>query len=105
MGGVRFRTGADAGIGDRPRAATLMGGKATTRSLAMRSAVGRLQRVRAFMRVTQRANWSTCGRRAWTGGAVRLTPHGSRREPVTWLFDAGGPGPLTEDRQKTETRL
>ncbi len=92
-------------IGDSERAATLTGGKVATRPLAVRSAAGRLQRVRAFMRVTQRATGPICGRRALTGGAARLTPHSSRRKPVTLLFDAGGPGPLTEDRQKTELRL
>ncbi len=98
-------TEADIGIGDGARAATLMGGEAAPRLPVVRSAPGGLQRVRAFMRVTQRATGSTCGRSVWTVGAVRLTPHGSRREPVTLLFDAGGPGPLTEDRQKTEMRL
>jgi DNA-binding Xre family transcriptional regulator len=100
---MSFRTEADTGIGDGARAATLMGGKAATRPV--RSAIGRLQRVRAFMRVTRRAIGSTCGRREWTGGAVWLNPYGSRREPVTLLFDAGGPGPLTEDRQKPRRLL
>jgi hypothetical protein len=103
--GMSFRTGPGTGIEDSARVPMLMGGEAATRPLAVRSAKGRLQRVRAFMRVTRSATGSTCGRRAWTGGAVWLTPHGSRREPVTRLFDAGGPDPLTEDRQKTETRL
>jgi hypothetical protein len=103
--GMSFRTEAGTGIRDGARAATLMGGKAATRPLAVRSATGRLQRVRAFMRVTRRAARSTCGRNVSTSGVVWLTPYGSRREPVTPLSDAGGPGPLTEDRQKTETRL
>ena len=102
---MSFGTGLTQGIGVSARAATLMGGKAATRPLAVRSAIARLQRVRAFMRVTQRATGSMCGRRAWTGGAVWLTPHGSRHEPVTLLFDAGGPGPLTEDRQKPRRRM
>jgi hypothetical protein len=103
--GMASPTETDTGIEDGARAATLMRGEAATQPLAVRSAVGRLQRVRAFMRVTRRATGPTCGRWVRTGGAVWLTPHGSRREPVTLLFDAGGPGPLTEDRQKTETRL
>ena len=98
------RSAANTGIGAGARAATLMGGKAATRPLAMRSAIGRLQRERAFMRVPRRATGSTCGRRVWTGGAVRLIPHGSRRESVTLLFDGGGPGPLTEDCQKPSRR-
>jgi hypothetical protein len=98
-------TETDTGIGDGGRAATLLGGEAATRPPAVRSAVGRLQRVRAFMRVTRRATGPTYGRWVWTGGAVWLTPHGSRREPVTLLFDAGGPGPLTEDRQKPKVQL
>jgi hypothetical protein len=100
MAGMSFQKGAETGQGDGARAAALVGGEAATRPPAVRSATSRLQRVRAFMRVTQRATGSTCGGRVWTACAVRLTPHGSRREPVTLLFDAGGPGPLTEDRQK-----
>jgi hypothetical protein len=98
-------TATDTGIGDGARVATLMGGEAATRPLAVRSAGGRLQRVRAFMRVTRRATGPTYGRWVWTGGAMWLTPHGSRREPVTLLFDAGGPGLLTEDRQKPRSRF
>jgi hypothetical protein len=97
-------TATDTGIGDGARVATLMGGEAATRPLAVRSAGGRLQRVRAFMRVTRRATGPTYGRWVWTGRAMWLTPHGSRREPVTLLFDAGGPGLLTEDRQKPRSR-
>ncbi len=102
---MSFRPEADTGIGDGARAATLMGGEAATPPLAMGSALVGLQRVRAFMRATRRAAGSTIGRSLLTGGTVWLTPHGSRREPATPLSDAGGPGPLTEDRQKTETRL
>jgi hypothetical protein len=98
--GMASATETDTGIGYGTRAATLMGGQAATRPLGIRSAVGRLQRVRACMRVTRRATGPTYGRWVWMGGAMWLTTHGSRREPVTLLFDAGGPGPLTEDRQK-----
>lgn len=100
--GMRIRTVPGTGIGDSARAAMLIGGEAATRPLAMRSAAGRPQRVRAFMRVALRVARSTTGRSVWTGGAVWLTPHGSRREPVTLLFNAGGPSLLTEDRQKPE---
>jgi hypothetical protein len=105
MTGVSFRTGADVRTGDRARAATLMGGKAATWLPAARSAIGRLQRVRAFMRVQRRATNSMYGRRVWPDGSVWLSSPGSRREPVTLSFDSSGPGPLTEDRPKTGTRL
>jgi len=65
--------GADTWIGDRAPAAALVGGKAATRRLTVRSATGRLQRVRAAMRVTRRATGSTYGRRVGTGGAMWLT--------------------------------
>jgi hypothetical protein len=102
---MSFRTEADAWIGDGARAATLIGGKAATRPPAVRYATGRLQRVRAFMCATRRATGSACGRSVWTGGAGRLTPHGSRSAPVTLWSDAGGPDPLTEDRQKPSRQL
>jgi hypothetical protein len=98
--GMTLPTGTDIGIANGARAATLTGGEAATRPPAVRSAIGWLQRVRALMRVTRRASGSTCGRSVWTGEAEWLTPNGSRRERVMPLCGAGGPGPLTEDRQK-----
>jgi hypothetical protein len=103
--GMASATETDSGIGDGALAATLMGGEAATRPLAARSAVGRLQRVRAFMRVTRSAKRSTCCGSVEAGGSGWLTTPGGRRELVAPWPDAGGPGLLTEDRQKTETRL
>ena len=82
------------------RAGTPAGEDAATWTPSVRCAAGCLPRVRAFMRVTRRATRSTCVRSVWTGGAVWVTPHGRRHEPATLGSDAGGPGPLTEDRQK-----
>jgi hypothetical protein len=102
--GMTSTTGTDTRIGDGARAVTLIGGEDATRPSAVRSAIGRLQRVRAFMRVTRRATRSTCGRSVWMGGSAWLTPHGSRRESVTLRSDTGGPDPLTEDRQEPRSR-
>ena len=104
MAGMSFRTRPTLGS-ESAGAATLMGGIAALRPPAVRPATGRLQRVRAFMRVTRRADGPTCGRSVGTGGAVWLTPHDSRSEPVTLWSDAGGPGSLTEDRQKPKVQL
>src|SRR5712692_6629876 len=102
---MTLTAGTDRGIGDGARAATPTGGKGATRPPVVRYATGRLHRVRACMRVTRRAKGSTCYGSVEAGGSAWPTPHGGRREPVGPCSDAGGPGPLTEDRQKTETRL
>jgi hypothetical protein len=101
---MTFTAGTDSGIGDGARAATPTGGEAATRLPVGRYATGGRQRVRAFMRVTRSAMGSTCCRSVEAGGSARLTPHGGRRRPVGLWSDAGGPGPLTEDRQKPHCR-
>jgi hypothetical protein len=103
--GMRFTSGTDTWIGGGARAATWTGGEAATRPLAVRYATVHLQRVRAFMRVTRSAKGSACCPGTGAGGSASLTQPGRRCEPVAQLSDAGGPSPLTEDRQKTETRL
>jgi hypothetical protein len=94
-----FSVGTDTWIGDGALAATPTGGEAT-RPPVERNVAGRLLRVRAFMRVTQRAQGSTCCQSVGSGGSPRLTRHGGRRESVALWSGAGGPSPLTEDRQK-----
>jgi hypothetical protein len=70
----------------------------------VRYAKGSRQRVRAFMRVTRSANGSTrCGSVEVAGSAWR-TLHGGRRQPAELSSETGGPGPLTEDRQKPGCR-
>ena len=87
--------GIRAGIGEGARAATPTGRGAATRRLTVRSATGGPQRVRAFMRVTASTR---CGRVEAASSEVRA-PHAGQREPAGLRFDAGGPGPLAEDRQ------
>jgi len=70
----------------------------------VRYATGSPQRVRAFMRVMRRAKASTCCGRVEAAGAAQRPPHGDRREPAGEWSDAGGPSPLTEDRQKPNRR-
>jgi hypothetical protein len=94
--------GTDNRIGGSPQAATSRGGEVATRPPVVRYAAGNLQRVRAFMRVTRSANGSTCCRSVKAGGSASRPPNGGRRERVALWSDAGGPGPLTEDRKKTE---
>ncbi len=103
--GMTFIAGTDSGD-RRPRAGgDADGRRSPTRPPVVRYATCSLQRVRAFMRVTRSAIGSTCCGSVEASGSARLTPRGGRRRPVGLLSDVGGPGPLTEDRQKTETRL
>jgi hypothetical protein len=97
--------GTDNRIGGSPQAATSRGGEVATRPPVVRYAAGNLQRVRAFMRVTRSANGSTCCRSVKAGGSASRPPNGGRRERVALWSDAGGPGPLTEDRKKNRRRL
>jgi hypothetical protein len=94
-----FSSGTDTWIGDGALTATPTGGEAT-RPPVERYVTGRLLRVRAFMRVTRRAKGSTCCQSVGSGRSPRLTRHGGRRESVALWSEAGGPSPLTEDRQK-----
>jgi hypothetical protein len=65
------------------------------------------QRVRALRRATRSANGSRCCQSdGAVGQSASESPHPRRRRSESRLqFRGGGPGPLTEDRQKTETRL
>jgi hypothetical protein len=95
----------DTGIGDGTRAVSPAGGNAARGTPAVRCATGFLQRVRAFMRVTRSANGSLDCRRVKAGCSPWRTPHQGRRGSVRLSSDAGGPGPLTEDRQKPRRLL
>lgn len=103
--GMASTMGTETGIGDGTRAVSPAGEDAATRTPAVRCAAGCLQRVRAFMRVTRSANGLLDCRRVKAGCSAWRTPHRGRRGSVRLSSDAGGPGPLTEDRQKTETKL
>jgi hypothetical protein len=63
-------------------------------------------RVRAPERATRSANGSVCSHRERTvESSARKSPGGRRRRSEKRLqFAPGGPGPLTEDRQKPECR-
>jgi hypothetical protein len=102
---MRFTSGTDTWIGGGARAATWTAGEAETRPLAVCYATVHPQRVRAFMRVTRRAKGSACCPSARASGSASLTGPGRRREPLALLSDAGGPSPLTEDRQKPQVQL
>jgi hypothetical protein len=93
----------DTRIGDGKRAVSPAGGDAATRTPAVRCAVGRLQRVRACMRVTRSAKGLPDCERVTPGCSGRAR-HRGRRGSVRLLSDAGGPGPLTEDCQKPSRR-
>jgi hypothetical protein len=97
----------DSGIRAASRAVSLTCSDASPRSPDERSAIAGPQRVRALGRATRSANG--CGG-CQSAGTVGLSARqslnaGRRRSGARLRFDAGGPGPLTEDRQKTETRL
>jgi hypothetical protein len=64
------------------------------------------QRVRAPERATRSANGSGCCQSETTcESPARQSPHARRRRSESLLpFAAGGPGPLTEDRQKPSGR-
>ena len=98
--GMTLTAGIEIGIADGARAVTATGWGAAPRRRDVRCATGSLQRVRAFMRVTRSAKVSTCCVRAEKAGSARRTLPEERREPAGLWFDAGGPSPLTEDRQK-----
>ncbi len=98
--GMTSTAGTDTGIGDGARAATPTGGGTGRRRPSVRYGTGTPQRVRAFMRVTRSAKGLTWNQSVEAGGPPWRTPLGGGRAPV-WLWsDAGGPGPLTEGRQK-----
>jgi len=94
----------ESGIEEGARAAASPRWGATTRRPAVHHATGSPQRVGAFLRVTRSAKVSACYGRGERAGATRRTLHGDRRKPTGLWFDAGGPSPLTEDRQKPRCR-
>ncbi len=103
--GMTLTAGIDAGIEEGALAATPTGRATATRRIAARYATSGVQRVRAFMRVTRSAKaWRCCGYVEAVTSA-RRDPHAVRREPAGLRFDAGGPSPLTEDRQRPRCRL
>ena len=101
------RFAADAGIGADASAALPTRGKASPRTPVEQLAMDGPQRVRALGRATRSATGSGCCHSERTClSSARQSPHARRRRSERrQQFAAGGPGPLTEDRQKTETRL
>jgi hypothetical protein len=101
------RFAADTGIGAASSAALPTGGEGSPEAPANQLAKLGSQRVRAHGRATRSANGSGCCPNELTVGAsTSRSPHARRRRSESRLQTAaGGPGPLTEDRQKTETRL
>jgi hypothetical protein len=98
---------ADAGIGADASPALPTLGEVLPRTPVEQLAMDGLQRVRAPERATRSANRSGCCQSELTGeSSARQSPYARRRRSEGRLqFAAGGPGPLTEDRQKTEARL
>jgi hypothetical protein len=100
------RFAANTGIGADASAALPAGGEVLPRPPAGQLAMDRPQRVRALGRATRSANGSGCWQSEPTVKSLtRQSPHARRRAAENRLqFAAGGPGPLTEDRQKPQTR-
>jgi hypothetical protein len=101
------RFAADTRIGAASSAALPTGGEGSSEAPAKQLAKLGSQRVRALGRATRSANGSGCSPSELTFGAsTSRSPHARRRRSDSRLqIAAGGPGPLTEDRQKTGTRL
>ena len=81
-------------------------GEASRIAPATRMATHEFERVRAFRRATRSVidSGNSCAR--WSAVVARLTPHrGGRSLTPRMQVDGRGPRLLTEDRQKTETRL
>jgi len=81
-------------------------GEASRRAPAERTTTDGPERVRAFRRATRSAmgsGWSRCPKSS--ASLARHASHAGTRPRQAWQrLHGGGPGPLTEDRQKTETR-
>jgi hypothetical protein len=102
---MRFTSGTDTWIGGGARAATSSGWEAATRPLtrALRDRPP-AARARIHARDATRQKVGVLPRRR--GGRLGVADPARRKvAPVALLSDAGGPSPLTEDRQKTETSL
>ncbi len=93
---------ANTGIGAGSSPVLRAGGEALPRVAAEQLTTDRPPRVRAPGRATRSANGSRrCQIGITVGSSARQLPHAQRRRSENWLqFAAGGPGPLTEDRQK-----
>jgi hypothetical protein len=100
------RFAADAGIGADASPALPTRGDALPRTSVEQLAADGPQRVRAPERATRSGNRSGCCQSESTcESSARQSPHARRRRSESRLqFAAGGPGPLTEDRQKAGTR-
>ncbi len=101
------RFAADAGIGADASPALPTRGEHSPRTPVEQLAMDGPQRVRAPGRATRSANTSGCCQIEETcESSARQAPHARRRRSESRLqFAAGGPGPLTEDRQKPRRRL
>jgi hypothetical protein len=100
---VTFRRTVNTGIGAGTSPALPTGGECWPQTPAEPLAMDGLERVRALGRAARSANESGC---CQSDGPVessaRQSPHARRRPSEKRLqFVAGGPSPLTEDRQKT----
>ena len=101
------RCAANTGIGAGNAPALPTGGGCSPQTSAEQLAMDGPERVRALGRATRSANESGC---CQSNGAdessARQSPDARRRRPENRLhLAAGGPGLLTEDRQKPGIRL
>ena len=96
------RSAANTWIGADASPAMPTAGGALPRTPVEQLATDGPQRERALGRATRSANGSgLCQRETTVELSARLSPHARRRWSEHRLqFAAGGPGPLTEDRQK-----
>jgi hypothetical protein len=99
---MSLRSADNTEIGADASAALPKGGEALPRTPVEQLAIDRPQRVRALGRATRSANGSGCCQsRPTVESSARQSPHARRRPSENRLqFAAGGPDPLTEDRQK-----
>ena len=96
------RSAANTWIGAGALSALYAGGEASTRTPATQLAMDDPQRVRALGRATRsasRSGWCQIEDAAWSA-ARRSQYAGRRRSEKRLQLVGGGPGPLTEDRQK-----
>jgi hypothetical protein len=107
LSGMSPRFAADAGIGADASPTLPTRGEVLHRTPVEHLATEGRPRVRAPERATRSANSSGCCQSESTGeSSARLLPHARRRRSERRLpFAAGGPGPLTEDRQKPRVTL
>jgi hypothetical protein len=101
------RFAADTGIGADASPALPTRAEASPRAAVEKLVSDGPQRVRALGRATRSANGAGLGQRETTvESSARQSSLARRRRSESRLqIAAGGPGPLTEDRQKTGMRL